>query len=277
VLAPVITFAPEVAIPLAAMGVASGIDEISRGNIATGTFDIGVSFLMVRGARMSPNWRAPLSTRVANTKLLISRSGLNYEEAVLNFRMRLTSNRETRAGILREITNVRTARGILDDPNIIVNRYDSFTRTVDDVPLGLDPNSSLEWNGLRINQEFYRPNGERAGDLDISFRDFDVEIKAGARASDIAGKVNARNTHLPERGGLPYYIGSRLPPDVLARWAQYPRAIPGDMRNATANGYDGHIQITENMFSGRPFLFEDMLNPQNLRFLTPLRLPSGKK
>jgi RHS repeat-associated protein len=40
VAAPILTFAPELAIPMAGMGIASGANEISNGNYATGAFDI---------------------------------------------------------------------------------------------------------------------------------------------------------------------------------------------------------------------------------------------
>ncbi|MGF1481958.1 MAG: RHS repeat-associated core domain-containing protein [Cyanophyceae cyanobacterium] len=43
VAAPLLVVAPELAVPLAAYGVVGGIDEISEGNYATGTFDIATS------------------------------------------------------------------------------------------------------------------------------------------------------------------------------------------------------------------------------------------
>jgi RHS repeat-associated protein len=45
VLAPVLVVAPEVAVPLAGMGVANGLGEIADGNVATGSFDIATSLL----------------------------------------------------------------------------------------------------------------------------------------------------------------------------------------------------------------------------------------
>jgi RHS repeat-associated protein len=45
VIAPALVFAPELAIPLAAYGVAGGIEQYSEGNYATGTFDIVTSVL----------------------------------------------------------------------------------------------------------------------------------------------------------------------------------------------------------------------------------------
>lgn len=55
VIAPALVFAPELAVPLAAYGVAGGIEQYSEGNYATGTFDILTSLLPfasknVRGA-----------------------------------------------------------------------------------------------------------------------------------------------------------------------------------------------------------------------------------
>ncbi|MBK5571157.1 DUF6531 domain-containing protein, partial [Ensifer sp. SSB1] len=55
VIAPALVFAPELAVPLAAYGVAGGIEQYSEGNYATGTFDIVTSLLPfasknVRGA-----------------------------------------------------------------------------------------------------------------------------------------------------------------------------------------------------------------------------------
>src|SRR5262249_47372105 len=73
-------------------------------------------------------------------------------------------------------------------------------------------------------------------DLDISLPRADIEIKLGERASDTAGKVNARNTYLPSRGGLPYYLASEIPQNVLDKWQAYPRAIPIDIRTAANQG-----------------------------------------
>lgn len=97
VLAPVVAFAPEVAIPLAGMGVASGVDEFRQGHYATGTFDVVTSVLGARGARSSPNWRAPLPTRVTNAKLMVARSQLNQEEAFLHLRGRPAATRSSAA------------------------------------------------------------------------------------------------------------------------------------------------------------------------------------
>ena len=55
VLAPIVVFAPEVGIPLMGIGFASGVEQISKGNYATGTFDIVTSLLPLgsKGARGS--------------------------------------------------------------------------------------------------------------------------------------------------------------------------------------------------------------------------------
>jgi RHS repeat-associated protein len=45
VLAPILVFAPELAIPFAAKGVYGGIEQYSQGNYATGTFDIATSLI----------------------------------------------------------------------------------------------------------------------------------------------------------------------------------------------------------------------------------------
>lgn len=55
VAAPILVVAPELAVPMAAWGVANGVDQIAQGNYATGTFDIATSLLpfaskSVRGA-----------------------------------------------------------------------------------------------------------------------------------------------------------------------------------------------------------------------------------
>ncbi|WP_159083774.1 RHS repeat-associated core domain-containing protein [Nocardioides terrigena] len=275
VLAPVAVFAPEIAIPLAAMGVSSGAQEISRGHYATGLFDIGTSIVGLRGATRSPSFLAPRSVRITNAKVVIARTDLNQAELGLHLRRVLTTNPETRASLQRQIGDVRIARAILDDPGITVRSLDPETRSVTERPLGFDP-SELGWDGIRRDVQFYRPDGTRGGDLDISLPRLDVEIKLGERAGDTAGKVDARNTFLPERAGTPYVLASEIPPDVLGRWQQHPRAVPIDLRTAANHGFDGHLQVTPEMRGGTPYFLRDLLSPEALRYVFP-SVGTGRK
>ncbi|WP_413452545.1 RHS repeat-associated core domain-containing protein [Georgenia phoenicis] len=275
VLAPVAVFAPEIAIPLAAMGVASGADEISRGNYATGIFDIGTSALGVFGAVRSPSFGAPASVRVTNAKVVIARTDLNQTELGLQIQRLVTRNPDTRAGLQRQIGDVRLARSILDDPSIAVRTYDPRTRSVTERPLGFDP-SELGWDGVRRDVNFYRPDGSRAGDIDLGFPRFDIEIKLGERASDTTGKVAARDTFLPGHQGRPYYLASEIPADVMARWQQYPRAVPIDLRTAATQSFDGHIQVTPAMRGGLPYFFRDVLAPDRVPYFFP-SVGAGRK
>jgi hypothetical protein len=114
-----------------------------------------------------------------------------------------------------------------------------------------------------------RPDGSAAGDLDISLPRADIEIKLGERASDTAGKVNARNTNLPSRAGLPYYLASEIPPEVMERWQAYPRAMPIDIRTAANQSFDGHLQVTPEMRGGLPYFFRDVLSPDRSPYFFP--------
>lgn len=269
VLAPVAVVAPEIAIPFAAMGVASGATEISRGHYATGLFDIGTSVLAVHGAVRSPSFNASVPVRVTNAKLTIARTDLNQGELGLLIRRTFTRNADSRASLQRQIGDIRITRSILDDPTITVRSVDPATRTATERPLGFDP-SELGWDGVRRDVEFYRTDGTTAGDLDISLPRFDVEIKLGERAQKTAGKVEARDTFLPERANHPYFLASEIPPDVMARWRLHPSAIPIDIRTAAAQSFDGHLQVTPEMRGGTPYFFRDLLTPTSI----PLVIPS---
>ena len=62
----------------------------------------------------------------------------------------------------------------------------------------------------------------------------------------------------------------------MGRWATYVRAVPGDVRTAFRNGFDGHIQIEPNVRGGRPHLLGDLLRidvPGNIR---PSLVPQRK-
>lgn len=276
VLAPIAVVAPEVVIPLAGMGIANGVGELSEGNYATGTFDIVTSVVGARGAVRSPSFRAPVPTRITNLKVTIARTDLNQREALLWGRRALVRNPDTRNNISNEIGTVRLARAILDNPDLPVTSFDPATRTASTRPLGFDPARDLGWDGLRIDQRFLRPGGDRGGDLDISLRTFDIEVKLGERASDTAHKVGARNASLPERAGLPYFLASDVPPDVMATWLTHPRAVPGDVRTAFRHGFDGHIQVEGGVRTGRPHLWSDLWRidiPHNVR---PSILPQRK-
>ena len=75
---------------------------------------------------------------------------------------------------------------------------------------------------------------------------------------------------------MPYFLASEIPPEVLARWQQYPRAVPVDLRTAFRNGFDGHIQIGPEVQAGRPHLWGDLLRidvPDNIR---PSLVPQRK-
>jgi RHS repeat-associated protein len=268
-LAPVAVFAPEVAIPFAMMGVASGAREISQGHVATGLFDIGTSVLGARGATRSPSFLAPGSVRVTNAKLTIARTDLNQAEMGLHVRRFFSRNADTRAGLERQIGDVRIARSILDDPSITVRSYDPATRTVSERRLGFDP-SELGWDGVRRDVPFNRPDGTPGGDLDLSFPRFDVEIKLGERASNSAHKVAARNGNVPERSGLPYYLASEIPANVMENFRLHPRAVPIDIRTAAQQSFDGHLQVTPEMRGGLPYFFRDFLAPGT----RPIILPS---
>jgi hypothetical protein len=201
---------------------------------------------------------------------------LNREEVLLHWRKASTDNIETRGGLTRSIGDVRVARGILDDPNIPVRTFDPAKQSITEQPFGLDPNQSLSWDGLPRNVEFYRPDGTRGSDLDLSFRNFDIEIKLGERAEGIAGKVRARNKFLHERADMPYYLASEIPPDVIAKWQAHSSAIPLDIKAAARNGFDGHIQVTPDMRGGIPYFLRDLLSPEALRYVLP-SVGTGKK
>lgn len=266
--APIAVFAPEVAIPFVAMGMASGVSEISRGHYATGLFDIGTSIWGARSIRNSGSFLAPREVRITNFKVEIARTDLNQSELALQMRRLTAGDPETRAGFERQIGDLRIARSILDDPTIQVRSFDPASGQTSSAPLGFDP-AQLGWDGIRRDVTFYRPNGDAAGDLDLSFPRFDVEIKLGERASDATGKVQARNTYEPSRAGMPYYLASEIPANVLQRWQAYPRAVPIDLKTAARFGYDGHLQVTPEMRGGLPYFFSDLVSPGRVPFIMP--------
>ena len=104
----------------------------------------------------------------------------------------------------------------------------------------------------------------------------DIEIKLGERTSNTAGKLSARNTNLPSRAGLPYYLASEIPPDVLARWQAYPRAVPIDIPTAANQSFDGHLQVTPEMRGGLPYFFRDVLTPDRGPYFFP-SVGTGRK
>jgi hypothetical protein len=212
---------------------------------------------------------------VTNAKLAIARTDLNLAELGLQTQRIFTENPETRGQVQRQTGDIRIARSILDDPTLTVRTLDPETRTVTERSLGFDAND-FGWDGVRRDVTFYRPDGTRGGDLDLPFPRFDIEIKLGQRASDTAGKVNARNTYVPSRSELPYYLASEIPPDVMSRWQQYPRAVPMDINAAARQSFDGHLQVTPEMRGGLPYFLRDALSPDAPPYFFP-SVGTGRK
>jgi RHS repeat-associated protein len=273
VLAPIVVVAPEVGLVLAGAGIANGANEISKGHYATGTFDIVTSVWGARSSTKSPSFAKPIPVRVTNAKVTLARVDLNQREALLWAKRAgeefTRGNSDTITNYNNDMTNIRLARAVLENPDLEVLSYDPVTRTVTKGPLGFDPKSDLGWDGLKIDAKFFRSDGTTGGDLDISALSFDIETKAGNRASDHTTKVSARNTHNPERSGLRYFLASEIPQLSLDKYAQYPSAVPGDVKSAGKHGYDGHIQITPGMRPPVQFPLFELLAPYPRSIIIP--------
>ena len=206
---------------------------------------------------------------MTNAKLIIARTDLSLAELGLHWRRILTQDPAERGRLQRAAGEKRVGRSILDDPNIKVRTLDPAAETgVAERALGFDP-SDLGWDGIQHGVEHYRPDGSIATELDLGFPRFDIEVRLGERAGNVAGKVNARNTYVPSRSGLPYYLASDIPPDVWSRWQQRGGKVPIDIQTAAEASFDGHLQVTPEMRGGLPYFFRDALSPDTVPYFFP--------